>query len=131
MTRAANGDGSRLVGRFENMDTLVGMFQDPLEDTDVAICMGKITDTQSRISWDQQVYKDPREAAAITVVDPDENLDCNRIEYVPVFVIVNPGSWNPVNSDISRPDDRRQPDQLLPAQAHGGIAGNERDALED
>ncbi len=31
----------------------------------------------------------------VTVEDPDENLNCNEIEYVPVFVIINPGSWNP------------------------------------
>lgn len=83
-----------LVGRFENMDTLVGMYQDPNDATDVAVTMGKIIDTKSTISWDQEVYKDPRGTATITVVDPDENLNCNKVEYVPVWIIVNPGSWN-------------------------------------
>ena len=88
-----------LVGRFENMDTLVGMYQDPNDPTDVAVGMMKIVDTEATISWDKEVYKDPRGAATITVVDPDENLDCNKVEYVPVFIIVNPGSWNPVQTD--------------------------------
>jgi hypothetical protein len=83
-----------LVGRFENMDTLVGMYQDYNDASDVAVTMAKIIDTEARISWDQEVYKDPRGAARITVVDPDENLNCNVVEYVPVFIIVNPGSWN-------------------------------------
>ncbi len=92
-----------LVGRFENMDTLVGMYQDPNDLTDVAVTMGKITDTEATISWDQSVYKDARSTATITVHDPDENLNCNAVEYVPVFILVDPGSWNvqsgsPVNN---------------------------------
>ncbi|RLB76925.1 MAG: hypothetical protein DRH24_17095 [Deltaproteobacteria bacterium] len=58
--------------------------------------MGKIIDTEATISWDTQIYKDANSAATITVTDPDENLNCNKVEYVPVFVIVNPGSWNPI-----------------------------------
>jgi len=88
-----------LVGRFENMDTLVGMYQDPNDVTDVAVTLGKIIDTKSTISWDQEVYKDPRGSATITIVDHDENLNCNLVEYVPVFIIVNPGSWNPVQTN--------------------------------
>jgi len=88
-----------LVGRFENMDTLVGMYQDPNDATDVAVTMGKIIDTEATISWDQEIYKDARGTATITVVDPDENLNCNKVEWVPVFIIVNPGSWNPMQTD--------------------------------
>ncbi|MFC2095941.1 T9SS type A sorting domain-containing protein [Candidatus Bipolaricaulota bacterium] len=88
-----------LIGRFENMDTLIGMYQDPNDATDVAVAMMKIIDTEATISWDQQIYKDANTSAAITVVDPDENLNCNEVEYVPVFIIVNPGSWNPVDGD--------------------------------
>ena len=67
-----------------------------------------------------EVYKDANEAATITVVDPDENLNCNQVEYVPVFVIVNPGSWNPVGTaaDDGTEQTARQPEQLLHAQAH-------------
>ena len=64
--------------------------------------VGKITSTQATISWDQEVYKDQRSAATITITDPDENLNCNAVEYVPVFIIINPGSWNPeVGSPIN------------------------------
>jgi hypothetical protein len=88
-----------LVGRFENMDTLVGMYKDQNDDTDVAVTQAKIIDTKSTISWDQEVYKDANGSATITVVDPDENLNCNKVEYVPVFIIVDPGSWNPVQTN--------------------------------
>jgi hypothetical protein len=82
------------VGRFENMDSLIGMYQDPNDATDVATAMMKIIDTEATIAWDQEVYKDANGAATITVVDPDENLNCNEVEYVPVFILINPGSWN-------------------------------------
>ena len=86
--------GDYLIGRFENMDTLVGMYQDPNDATDVAVALMKIIDTEASISWDQQIYKDGNGSATITVVDPDENLNCNEVEWVPVFILVNPGSWN-------------------------------------
>jgi len=96
----AGGDTDHyVIGRFENMDTLVGMYQDPNDDTDVAVGMMKIIDTEAVISWDQEIYKDDRGTATITVYDADENINCNEIEWVPVFVIVNPGSWNPVQTD--------------------------------
>ena len=83
-----------VIGRFENMDTLVGMYQDPNDATDVALGLMKIIDTEATISWDQTIYKDANGSATITVVDPDENLNCNEVEYVPVFILINPGSWN-------------------------------------
>jgi len=85
-------------GRFENMDTLIGMIVDQNDATDVATAMMKIIDTQATITWDQQIYKDANTSATITVTDADENLNCNEVEYVPVFVIVNPESWNPVQT---------------------------------
>ncbi len=85
-------------GRFENMDTLVGMIVDENDPTDVATAMMKIVDAQSTIAWDREIYKDANGAATITVTDPDENLNCNAVEVVPVFILVNPESWNPVAS---------------------------------
>ncbi|MFC2083250.1 hypothetical protein ACFLSG_04345, partial [Candidatus Bipolaricaulota bacterium] len=87
-------DGEYIIGRFENMDTLIGMYQDPNDPTDVATGMMKIIDTEATISWNQEIYKDANGSASITVVDPDENLNCNEVEWVPVFILVNPGSWN-------------------------------------
>jgi hypothetical protein len=86
-------------GWFENMDTLVGLFQDPNDPSDVAIAMMKIVDTEATISWDHEVYEDANTAATLTVVDADENLDGHHVESVPVFVLVNPGSWNPLQDD--------------------------------
>jgi len=87
-----------VLGRFENMDTVVGLYVDQNDASDVAMMMGKIIDTMATISWGQEVYKDANEAATITVVDPDENINCNKVEFVPVFIIVNPGSWNPLRA---------------------------------
>jgi hypothetical protein len=87
-----------LIGRFENMDTLVGMVQDPNDEGDIAVAMMKIVDTEAVLSWDREIYPDGNEAATITVIDPDENLNCGKVEYVPVFILVNPGSWNPTDT---------------------------------
>jgi len=84
-----------MLGRFENMDTLIGLYVDQNDPSDVALALGKIIDTESTIEWNREVYKDANEAATITVVDYDENLSCDHVEYVPVFILVNPGSWNP------------------------------------
>lgn len=93
-----NGSRVRLDvdGRLENMDTLVGMYQDPDNDSDVALTMLKLRDSEAVISWNQDVYENFDNSATITIMDPDENLSRNDIEYVPVFIIVNSGSWNPV-----------------------------------
>ncbi|MCK4391556.1 hypothetical protein KAX17_01445, partial [Candidatus Bipolaricaulota bacterium] len=89
-------------GRFENMDTLITMYQDPNDAGDVAVGMTKIIDTEATIYWGSgegdTIYKDANASAKITVVDADENINCNKAEYVPVFIIVNPGSWNPVDA---------------------------------
>jgi hypothetical protein len=107
-----------MIGRFENMDTLIGMYQDPNEKVDVAITMGKIVDTVSTITWDKTTYPDALEAATITVTDLDENLNCNEIEYVPVFIMVNPGSWN-----VQTPADKVNVTSFCDLKRLGGYAG--------
>ena len=94
-TSSVKKDFDYVLGRFSNLDTLVGLYVDQDDPSDVALAQGKIIDTRSTLSWDREVYKDALTAATITVTDPDENLSCNDVEYVPVFIIVNPGSWNP------------------------------------
>ncbi|MEN6368383.1 MAG: hypothetical protein ABFD77_01630 [Thermotogota bacterium] len=93
-----------MLGRFENMDTLVGLYADQDDPSDVALALAKIEDTEAEIRWDETMYSDGNEAATITVVDPDENLSCNDVEMVPIFVIVNPGSWNWQNEPTSASD---------------------------
>jgi hypothetical protein len=97
------GRDEYLIGRFENMDTLVGLYTDPNDPTDIALGLMKIIDVEAAIAWNQEVYKDAQGSATITVVDSDENLNCNEVEYVPVFIIVNPGSWNPQDLDGKSP----------------------------
>jgi len=98
---ASAGD-NYMLGRFENMDTILGLYVDPNDAGDVAITQGKIIDIESVVEWDQHVYPDGNEAATIIVRDADENLHCGKVETVPVFVLVNPGSWNPVVSGSGR-----------------------------
>jgi len=87
-----------MLGRFENMDTLIGLYVDQNEPGDVALTLAKIDDTEASIEWGREVYRDANEAAMVTIIDPDENLNCDAIEFVPVFILVNPGSWNPVQA---------------------------------
>ncbi len=125
--RAMDGMASAwLVGRFENMDTLIGMVQDPDDETDVATAMMKIVDVQAVVSWDHEVYKDANEAATLTVVDADENLDCNKVECVPVFVIVNPGSWNPVGTSQTESEQTNDsPNNFCMLKRTGGVDGTD------
>ncbi|MCI0479854.1 hypothetical protein L0Y59_04885, partial [Candidatus Uhrbacteria bacterium] len=123
---AVRDEGSEteyLVGRFENMDTLIGMVQDQNDETDVAVAMMKIIDTEATITWDQEIYKDANTSATITVVDADENLNCNVVEYVPVFIIVNPGSWNPVQSN--------SPNSFCMLKRFGGVGNLDGDARDE
>ena len=85
-----------MLGRFENMDTLTGLYVDQNDPSDVALTQAKIIDTEATIEWGREVYKDGHEAAMVRVVDPDENLSSSDVEMVPVFILVNPGSWNPL-----------------------------------
>jgi len=94
---AATNGQDYMLGRFENMDTIIGLYIDQNDRSDTALAMLKMTDTEAVLEWGREVYRDANEAAMIRVIDPDENLNCNASEMVPVFVIVNPGSWNPLN----------------------------------
>ncbi|MFC2078223.1 hypothetical protein ACFLTM_05385, partial [Candidatus Bipolaricaulota bacterium] len=100
MDAVAGGAGDWTIGRFENNDTLTALYIDQNDDRDIACAMAKIIDTEATCSWDQDIYADCNSSARVTIVDMDENLDCNRVESVPVFIIVNPGSWNPVDDPV-------------------------------
>ncbi|MFC2108544.1 T9SS type A sorting domain-containing protein [Candidatus Bipolaricaulota bacterium] len=120
------GGKDLLIGRFENMDTLIGMYQDPNDATDVAIAMMKIIDVEATISWDQEIYKDCNGAATIVVVDPDENLNCSEVEAVPVFIIVNPGSWNPMDGQrAGDTEGGRSPTNFCMLKRTGGVEGDD------
>ncbi|UCF10827.1 MAG: hypothetical protein JSW65_03870 [Candidatus Bipolaricaulota bacterium] len=108
------------LGRLENMDTIMGLYQDQNDDSDIAIALAKITDSRSSLSWSREVYRDGNESASITITDDDENLNCNAVEYVPVFVIVNPGAWNPV--DNPPPETRtRSANNFCMLKRYGGV----------
>ncbi len=104
-----------VMGRFENMDTIMGLYQDQDDDKDVAATMAKIVDTKSLLQWGKEIYKDANGAAKVIVTDDDENLNCNAVESVPVFIIVNPGSWNP------RDGARRSATNFCMLKRYGGV----------
>jgi hypothetical protein len=93
-----------MLGRFGNLDTVTGLYVDPDDAGDVALAQLKLNDAKSTITWDREIYPDGNEAATITIVDDDENLNCNKVEKVPVFVIVNPGSWRNQTGSMSATD---------------------------
>lgn len=90
---------STITGRFENMDTLVLIVADRTDERNIDQDQVKIVDTVVKFTVQPSKVQYGCGAGCqnivVTVEDPDENLNCNEIEYVPVFVIINPGSWNP------------------------------------
>jgi hypothetical protein len=101
---SAAGVDDYMLGRFENMDTIIGLYVDQNDPSDVALARAKIIDTEAQIAWSREVYPDGNEAATVTITDPDENLHPGKAEMVPVFILVNPGSWNwAAGSAISPP----------------------------
>jgi len=87
-------------GRFENMDTLVLIVGDRTDERNIDQDQVKIVDTVAKLKVEPKRVEYGCGAACenivVTIEDPDENLNSSEIEYVPFFVIVNPGSWNPV-----------------------------------
>ena len=92
-------------GRFENMDTLVLIVADETDERNIDQDQVKIIDTVATLTVNPSAleYGCGTVCANITVTinDPDENLDCDKIDYVPFFVIINPGSWNPQTSSVT------------------------------
>jgi hypothetical protein len=85
-------------GRFENMDTLVLIVAAEHDERLIDQDQLKIVDTTSTISVEPGILEYGCGVMCnvrVTIVDEDENLDPTEIDYVPFFVIVNPGSWNP------------------------------------
>jgi len=86
-------------GRFENNDTLILIVADNTDERNIDQDQVKIVDTVVKFKVEPSKVQygcgPACQNIVVTVEDPDENLNCNEIEYVPVFVIINPGSWNP------------------------------------
>jgi hypothetical protein len=89
-------------GRFENNDTLVLIVRDNTDERNIDQDQVKIVDTVVKFKVEPKNVRYGCGAGCpnivVTVEDPDENLNPNEIEYVPVFVIINPGSWNPTQT---------------------------------
>ncbi len=96
---------NRITGRVENMDTLIAIVADGTDPRNIDQAQVKLRDTVSELAVTPKRIDYNCDAMCaniiVTIKDKDENLNCNEIEYVPFFVIVNPGGWNPVNSGIN------------------------------
>ncbi|MBC7221681.1 T9SS type A sorting domain-containing protein [Candidatus Bipolaricaulota bacterium] len=99
------GDLTEIKGRLENNDTLILIVADDTDAMNIDQDQVKIVDTVGKLSVTPKVISygcgPACENIVVRIEDPDENLNCNEIEYVPFFVIVNPGSWNPQTSAIN------------------------------
>ncbi|MEW6217539.1 MAG: hypothetical protein AB1543_07640, partial [Candidatus Bipolaricaulota bacterium] len=99
-----NAEELYIRGRFENNDTLILIAADRLDERNIDQDQIKIHDTVAKLTVPARVdygCGPSCENIIIRVEDKDENLNCNEIEYVPVFVIINPGSWNQTPSSVN------------------------------
>jgi len=94
-----------IVGRVENNDTLILIVADNTDERNIDQDQVKIVDTVAKLTVTPTKVAYGCGPACQNIIvrieDPDENLNPNEIEYVPFFVIVNPGSWNPATSNIN------------------------------
>ncbi|MBC7092944.1 hypothetical protein H5T53_02920 [Candidatus Bipolaricaulota bacterium] len=90
-----------IFGRFENNDTLVLIARDRTDERNLDQDQVKIRDTVATLTVPGRTDYGCGPSCSnivVTINDPDENLNCNEIEYVAFFVIINPGSWNPTQT---------------------------------
>jgi len=94
-----------VAGRLENMDTLILIVSDNLDERNIDQDQIKIIDAPNVLTvTPTSIWYECAgmcENVVVRIEDADENLNPNEVEYVPFFVIVNPGSWNPANSQIN------------------------------
>ena len=91
-------DDTPIVGRLENMDTLVLIVAARHDERLIDQDQMKIIDTTAQITVEPTHLEYGCGAMCnvrVQITDPDENLDPTEIDHVPFFLIINPGSWNP------------------------------------
>ena len=85
-------------GRLENMDTLILIVGDLTDERNIDQDQVKIRDTVAKLTVTPKTLAYGCGPACTNIIvrieDRDENLNSSEIEYVPFFVILNPGSWN-------------------------------------
>ena len=93
-------------GRLENMDTLVLIVAARVDPRLIDQDQLKIVDTTSTITVEPGILEHGCGVMCnvrVVIQDADENLNCNEIEYVPFFVIVNPGAFIPDSCRVTPP----------------------------
>ncbi len=91
-------DHYQILGRLENMDTLVLIVADLTDNRNIDQDQLKIKDIVADLTVNparlQYGCGPACDNLIVRIADEDENLNPNEVEYVPFFVILNPGSWN-------------------------------------
>ncbi|MCK4410951.1 hypothetical protein KAV67_01575, partial [Candidatus Bipolaricaulota bacterium] len=88
---------SEILGRVENMDTLILMYIDPDDPQDISTGLIKIEDTTSTVTWPLGNPPNATKPVTVRITDLDENVTC-EIEKVPVFFAINPGGTVQTNT---------------------------------
>lgn len=75
--------------------SLKGTYTDPTpgEEDDRATANIPLCDVSPRVEWDQSEYFDANGAATLIVAEADENMNCDEVEYVPVFLFACHRDW--------------------------------------
>ncbi len=112
-------------GRFENMDTVIAIVADKGDVRNIAGAQVKLVDTQARliITPGELTYRcgDSCQDIVVTIDDPDENLDPGEVEYVPLFVIVDPGGIIPDDGNLGPSSDHVT--SFCGLRFYGGVLG--------
>ncbi|MCK4411484.1 hypothetical protein KAV67_04275, partial [Candidatus Bipolaricaulota bacterium] len=81
-----------VLGRVENMNTLIVMYIDPDDPKDISTSLVKIEDTESIVEWSPENPANDTKTVTVRITDLDEDLNCDKREAVPVFFAINPGA---------------------------------------
>ncbi|MEW6216102.1 MAG: hypothetical protein AB1543_00240 [Candidatus Bipolaricaulota bacterium] len=118
-----------IEGRFENMDTLIAIVADQTDRRNIAATQIKILDTISTITATPARFTygcgASCETIAVTIRDPDENLDCNQVDAVPFFVFVNPGGFS-TDDEWEVPPTTDHVTEFCSLMTYGGVLGREQ-----
>jgi hypothetical protein len=121
----ANGSEKAIEGRFENMDTLITIVADQTDRRNIAATQIKILDTISTITVTPARFTygcgSSCETITVTIHDPDENLDCNKVDAVPFFVFVNPGGFSTDDGNAAPSIDHVT--EFCALMTYGGVLG--------
>lgn len=114
-----------IEGRFTNNDTLIAIVADQTDRRNIAATQMKVFSTVATVSVTPTRFAygcgSSCETITVTIRDPDENLDCNKVDAVPFFVIVNPGGFDTDDGSLDSSTDRVT--EFCALMSFGGVLG--------